>query len=136
VVDDELRGDQRVDGGRVGVELVDHGVAHRGEIDDRGDAGEVLHDDARRRERDLAGRLGLGVPPRQRLDVLLGDGAVALRPQQVLEQDLQREGQTRDVEPRLQGVQPEDLEGAVADLQVGPSVERVRVGHGWEATTI
>ncbi len=33
------------------------------------------------------------------------DRAVALRAQQVLEQDLQRERQPRDVEPRLQGIE-------------------------------
>ena len=34
------------------------GLAHGGEVDDAGHAGEVLHDDARRRELDLG--VGLG----------------------------------------------------------------------------
>ena len=47
VVDDELRGDQRVD--LVGVAAhVPHRVAHRGQVDDGGHAGEVLHEHARR----------------------------------------------------------------------------------------
>jgi hypothetical protein len=53
VVDHELGRDQRVDARRVAAELR-HRVAHRREVDDGGHAGEVLHDDARRRERDLA----------------------------------------------------------------------------------
>ena len=56
VVDHELDGDQRVDLLRVAAQ-VGHRVAHRGEVDDRGDAGEVLQQDAGRRERDLAVRL-------------------------------------------------------------------------------
>ena len=61
VVDHELGGDERVDLGGVAAE-VGHRVAHRGEVDDRGHAGEVLHHDARGREGDLLGRLGVRVP--------------------------------------------------------------------------
>ncbi len=52
VVDDELRRDQRVDLGRVAA-AVEHRVAHGGEVDDRGNAGEVLEEDASRPEGDL-----------------------------------------------------------------------------------
>ena len=70
VVDDQLGGHERVDLRGVAAE-VGHRVAHRGEVDDRGHAGEVLHDHARGREGDLLRRLGVRVPARQRLDVLL-----------------------------------------------------------------
>ena len=52
-------------------------------------------------------------------------GLAVLVAQQVLEQDLQREGQPRDVELRLQRVEPEDLVGLAADLEVGAGVEGV-----------
>ena len=61
VVDDQLGGLQRVDLFGVAAEGL-HGVAHGGEIDDGGDAGEVLHEDAGGHVGDLAGGLGLGVP--------------------------------------------------------------------------
>ena len=69
------------------------------------------------REGDLLARLRLGVPAGERLDVGGVDRAVALGAQQVLEQDLQREGQPRDVEALLQGVEAEDLIAAAAGLE-------------------
>ena len=53
VVDDEVDGDERIDLLRVAAEL-HHRVAHRGEVDDGGDAGEILHEHARRPVLDLA----------------------------------------------------------------------------------
>ena len=53
MVDDEIDRRQRIDLLRVAAELR-HRVAHRGEIDHGGHAGEVLHQHARRPERDLA----------------------------------------------------------------------------------
>ena len=61
VVDDELGGLERIDLFGVAAEGL-HGVAHGGEVDDGGDAGEVLHEDAGGHVGDLAGGLGLGVP--------------------------------------------------------------------------
>jgi hypothetical protein len=62
VVDDEVDRDERVDLLRVAAE-VRHGVAHRGEIDDRRHAGEVLHQHARRAIGDLfLGLAAVGEP--------------------------------------------------------------------------
>ena len=52
VVDDHLGRGERVDLRRVAAEVL-HRLAHGGEVDDAGHAGEVLHDHARRRELDL-----------------------------------------------------------------------------------
>ena len=84
VVDHELDRDQRVDRLRIPA-LVAHGVAHRRKVDDAGDAREVLQQDARRSERDLARRLRVGDPAGDGLRFLLG--AVA---EDVLEQDPER----------------------------------------------
>ena len=97
VVDDQVDVDQRVDRRRVAAEVL-HRVAHRGQVDHRGDAGEVLHQHPRRLERDLDRGLGLGVPGRDRLDVVGGDRLAVLEAQRVLQQDLQRVGQAGDVE--------------------------------------
>ena len=111
-----------------------HRVAHRGEVDDRGHAGEVLHDHAGGGEGDLLAGLRVRVPGRQRLDVLLRDGAVAFGAEEVLEQDLEAEGQAGDVVGGLQGVESEDVEFAVADAQLGAGVEAV-VGHAPDVTS-
>jgi hypothetical protein len=52
VVDHELHGHERVDAGRIAAQLGD-GVAHGGEVDDGRHAGEVLHEHARGRIRNL-----------------------------------------------------------------------------------
>jgi hypothetical protein len=95
VVDDQFGGRQWVDGLCLAAEL-DHGIAHGGQVDDCGHAGEVLQDDARRGEGDLGVGLSLGVPVEQRVDVLAGDVYAVLVAQQVLQQDAQRVGQARD----------------------------------------
>ena len=74
------------------------GVAHGGQIDDRGDAGEVLHEDAGRHVGDLAAGLGFGVPVGEELDVGGGDVHAVLAAQQVFEQDFEAEGQAAEIE--------------------------------------
>jgi hypothetical protein len=129
VVDHQLGGCERVDPGRVTAEL-GHGLAHRGQVDHAGDAGEVLHDHPRRGELDLLVRLRVGVPPGQRADVLLGDVGAVLGAQQVLQQHLQAERQARDVQPlALHLVEAEDLIRRRADVEAALGTEAVLAGH-------
>ena len=104
VVDHELDRDQRVDRLRIAA-LVAHGIAHRRQVDDAGDAREVLQQDARRSERDLARRLRVGDPVRD-------GGGTLLRavPEDVLEQDPERVR-----EPDGGGVEPVEPVALVAD---------------------
>ena len=96
MVDDEVDRHQRVDLLRVAAER-GHGVAHRGEVDHRRHAGEVLHQHAGRAVGDLDAGLALvGQPAGDGLDVVLGDRAAVLVAQQVLEQHLHRIGQLGD----------------------------------------
>ena len=95
MVDDEIDRDQRVDARRVAAER-HHGVAHGGEVDHGGDAGEILHQHARRAEGDLAVALARDQPLGHGADVVGGDRAAVLVAQQILEQHLQREGQAGD----------------------------------------
>src|SRR5205814_10368387 len=81
VVDDELRREERVDLLRVAAEVA-HRVPHRGEIDERRNAREVLEQHAGGAEGDLAARLLRGDPAGDGVDRVL----VAV-PQDVLEQD-------------------------------------------------
>ena len=124
VVDHKLGRSERVDAGGVAAHL-GHRVAHRGEVDDRGHAGEVLQQHPRGGERDLLARLRLGVPAGEGLDVGGRDRAVALGAQQVLEQDLQRERQARHVVLALQHLQPEDLVLTLAHRELVPGAKAV-----------
>ncbi len=95
MIDDEIDGHQRIDLLRVAAEC-GHAVAHRGEVDDRGNAGEVLHQHARRAKADFLAGLALVLGPGgQRHDVGAGDGAAVLVPQQVLQKDLHGERKLR-----------------------------------------
>ena len=116
MVDDELHRRERVDLRGVAAEGT-HRVAHGGQIDHRGDAREVLEQDPGGRERDFGRRLGARVPARQRLDVARGDGDPVFMAEQVLEEDLQREGQAAEVVAVRQPVDPEDLVLHATDIE-------------------
>ena len=93
MVDDEIDGDERVDLLGVAAEL-EHAVAHGGEIDHGGDAGEVLHQHAGGAEADFLAGLAFVIDPFHGVDdVLLGDGAAIFGAEQVLDQHLHGEGQ-------------------------------------------
>ena len=110
-----------------------HRIAHRGEIDHRGHAGEILHQDARRAILDLAGRSCALLPVDQRLDVVDGDGLAVLEAEQILEQHLHREGQLVDIAELGGGLGEGEIGvGLAADLERGAGAERVVAGgcHG------
>ncbi len=88
VVDDQLDRLERVDFPRVASQPV-HRVAHGGQVDDRRHAREILQQHPAGPKRDLAVRLGLGVPVGQGLDVVGRDCQPILIAEQVLQQDLQ-----------------------------------------------
>ncbi len=106
-------------------------VAHRRQIDDRRHAGEVLQQDAGRRERDLLLNLRRHVPAGEGLDVLRVDEPGIFAAQQVLEQDLERERQTPDRREAglLERPQAEDVKGLSADGQRSPCAERIVGAH-------
>ena len=90
MVDHQIDRRQRVDLPRVALQRL-HGVAHGGEIDHGGNAGEVLHQHARRAEGDFA--LGLaagGEEGGDALDVGPGHRPAVLVAQQVFQQHLER----------------------------------------------
>ena len=79
MVDDEIDRHQRIDLVRIAAER-HHRVAHRGEIDHRRHAGEILHQHARRAKGDLVLLLAAIVEPRgDRLDVCLLDACARPR---------------------------------------------------------
>ena len=132
VVDDEVDRHQRVDLLRVAAERY-HGVAHRRQVDHRGHAGEVLHQDARRTIGDLdARRAAVGQPAGDRLDRLLRHRAAVLVAQQVLQQHLHRIGQLGDAgKAVLLGLHQAVIDiFDLAGLQNAPAIEAVEgFGH-------
>ena len=124
MIDDEFGRRQRIDFVGLTTEL-DDGVPHGREVDDRRHTREVLHHDATGRERDFLTRRRLRIPVRERGDVVGRhvDGVGVT--QQVLQQDLQREGQAVDVSVghRVQG---KNLVVGSADRQGGLRVTDLR----------
>ena len=106
VVDYELDRYQRIDAVGAPSERADR-VAHRREVDDRGDTGQVLHQHPLGAEADLAARLCTPAGcARDRLDVGRVDVDAVLVAEQILEQHLQAERQTaprRNVRPARRG---------------------------------
>ena len=108
-------------------------VAHRGEVGDRGHAGEVLHQHARGHE------LQLAVAGLLRRPAAVGDGAdvvggyvdAVFAPQQILHQDAQRIRQHAGVADDR--VEPEDVVRTVADGELRTCTKAVE-SHAGEAT--
>ncbi len=130
VVDDQFHRLQRVDARRVAAERGD-AVAHRRQIDHAGHAGEILQQHAGRHERDLA--VGVGrrrIPAGQGADVVGLHESAVLAPQQVLEEDAQRERQPRHCgEVPGQRRQAEVVDGTASRRQGGARVEGVLARH-------
>ena len=127
VVDDEVGRDERVDQARIAPEI-GHRVAHDRQVDDGRHAGEVLEQDPCRHERDL--RLGGGARPpgEERLDILRADDRPAGMAEQVLEQDLDRHRERREIDPIADGVEPVVAVVDLADAQARACVEWVGDG--------
>ena len=124
VIDHELGGRERIYPLRIAAQLDDR-LAHGGEIHDAGDAGEVLHDHARRREGDLVMRRRLRIPGEDGLDVAALDVHTVLESQQVLEEDLQGERQSIDA-LSFEGREAVDLVLLLAHVERRLCLEAVR----------
>src|SRR5262249_18829667 len=130
VIDHELDGLEPVD--HVGIPAQpDDAVTHGRKIDDARHSGEILQEHTRGHEGDLARRLALDVPARQRFDVGLLDEAVVFLAQQVFEEDLQRKRQTRNAREAsmLERQQAVHVDGAAAGRQRAARPEAVHIGH-------
>jgi hypothetical protein len=122
VVDHQVHRLERVDARRIAAHGA-HGVPHRGEVDDRGDAREVLEEHPRRHEGDLVLGDALRVPGEQRLDVLAADAQAVLEAEQVLEQDLQRDREPGG--PLTEHVQAVDDEARARNHELATRAEGV-----------
>ena len=124
MVDDQLRRRQRIDTVCLAAEF-DNRIAHCRKIDDGGNAGKVLQDDAARGKGNFRTRGSLGVPVSERQDIVARNVTTVLMTQQVFEQDLERVGQAIDM-AFCNGVEPENLIVLAANLKRCTSAEAVR----------
>ena len=122
VVDHELSGGQRIHLVDVPAQVTDR-LAHGGQVDDAGHAGEVLHDHAGRRELDLDARLGRRIPVGDRIDVVFGDVGTVFGAQQVLRENLEA---VRKFLGPGNGVEAVDLVVVVSHLERVACSERVQ----------
>ena len=102
-----------------------HCVAHCGEVNDGGHAGEVLHQHARGAILDLLARLRGRVPVGEPLNIGSCHGDAVLVTKQVLQQNLRC---IRQPPTAGDGIKAVDFVGLASDLQRSFGVERV--GHG------
>ena len=111
---------------RVAAELRER-VAHRGEVDDGGNAGEVLQQDARGAEGDLLLGLRAHVPVGHRFDVGALHERAVLVPEQILEEDLQAEGKLVAVALRrlAQRIEPVDRVRLARDVERRAAAKRI-----------
>ncbi len=100
VVDHQVDWDQWIDLPRIAPEPL-HRAAHRRQIDNGRDAGEILQHDARRHERDLGFRGSRRVPGSQTANILLGHDIPVACPQHGFQQISDRVGQGGDVPQSL-----------------------------------
>ena len=125
VVDDQFHRLQRVDERGIAAQGL-HGVAHGGQVDDAGDAGEILQEDAAGGESDFLFRLRLAVPICERAHFFFGDVASVFGAELVLEQDAQGEREMFGGDALLvEGVEAVDFEFFVADFEGGFAVETI-----------
>ncbi len=138
VIDDEVGRDLRVDlgGGGFVSGHPNHRRPHRSEVDDGGNAGEVLENDAGR----LVGDLRL---PHLRcniashcMNVRVGDDPSIVIPERRLEENLDRIRQGIDVTETGEGIESIDRSFAERCVDRAPCSERiVGVGHGAASQT-
>ena len=119
VIDDELGGLEGVDLLRIAAEDL-HRIAHGREVDDGRDAGEVLHEDAGGHPGNFARGLGFGVPFREELDIVGGDGFAVLIAEKIFEQDAEAEGQAMEIDAAFfERAEAEDFISLAAGFQFG-----------------
>src|SRR3974377_334764 len=92
MVYDKVDGSEWVDSARIKTQC-GHGVAHRGEIDHSGNAGEILHQNTGWPKGDLTVALAHRKPKRGATNIVGSNCSPILMAEQIFEQHLEREGQ-------------------------------------------
>ena len=130
VVDDQLGGEQRIDALGIAAHAL-HGIAHGGEIDDGGNAGEILQQDARGHEGDFFLR-GVGSPSGESANVFGVNDAAVFKAQEIFEQNAERERQFGERGDALlfEHFEAMNFEGLRADVESVARFEGIASGDG------
>ena len=127
VIDDQLRGLQGIDQLGIAAQAL-HGIAHGGQIDDGGNAGEILHQNAAGREGDFLFRLGLAVPGGERAHFFFRDVASVFGAEQIFEQNTKGKRQVLGGDALfIERIEAIDFVFLVADTKTGAAVEAVHI---------
>ncbi len=119
VIDHQFGGHQRVHALWIAAQGLNC-IAHGGKIDDGGDAGEVLHEDAGGHVGDFAGWLGFRVPIGEEFDVGGSDVNAVFAAEQIFKQNFEADGKASEIEPAgAEGREAMDGVGAVAGGEHG-----------------
>ena len=111
VVDDQIGGNERIGQLRIGAQFV-QSVAHGGQIDHAGHAGEILQQDARRAELDFL-RARFRIPLGDVFDIARLYCSVVFKAQQIFQQDLDGIGDAREVDAAASSrVRPDERSGS------------------------
>ena len=103
-----------------------HGVAHRGEIHNGGNAGEVLHEHSAGRESDLLFGFRFAVPRRQRANIVGFYVASVFGAQQVFKQNAQGEREMLRRDPLvIKSIQPKYFVFFTANFESGMSMKAI-----------
>ena len=92
MIDDQVHGNQRLDDAGFAAQTL-NGGAHRGKVDQQGNAGKILQQDARHHERHLIRPHRFRTPVRQPGDILFTDALPVAVAQDGFKQDADAEGQ-------------------------------------------
>ncbi len=128
VVDHQIDRCQRIDLLGIAAQPL-HRLAHGRQIDHGGNTGQVLHQHPRRHEGDFFSRFYLGIPVGQRFNVGFVDVMIVFLPEQILQQDLQRYRQARDIlkSRLLQQIEAKNIVALAVDGQDLTRAETVHI---------
>ncbi|CAB4651787.1 unannotated protein [freshwater metagenome] len=93
VVDNKLGWREGVDLARIAAQI-NNCLAHSCQVNDAGNASEILQHHAGWGELDFCGWLRVGIPTAERADLVLGDVGTVFGAQQVLQQHFEAEGES------------------------------------------
>src|SRR5208283_229245 len=130
VVDDQLRGEKGIDALGIAAHFLNR-FAHRGQVHDGGDAGEILQQDARRHKGNFL-LFGAGFPGSERADIFGANGASVLAAQQVFQQNAEGERQPGELTEALllQFFEALNFKSLRADIQIVSRSEGISCGDG------
>src|SRR5208283_2440883 len=130
VVDDQLRGEKGIDALGIAAHFLNR-FAHRGQVHDGGDAGEILQQDARGHKGNFF-LFAAGLPACERADIFGANGASILAAQQVFQQNAEGEGQPDELSEALlfQLFEALNLKSLRANVQVVSRSEGICRGDG------